>query len=196
MWFPGNVTHWLWQVSRSQRRGRMRKVKLSNMSKRRAAAAARWSRASRPRPGPPSLACRWPLSSNKPPSWWLIRRVIVDALQAGLRFNFLLLSSDLLRTLGALCENNDYARGWCVCVSLTVLHIPRRARRPRGCRATAACASHTLSPSSPPHASTQTPISILTTSSSPPPRGEPSSPTRSRPRMSSRVVVLRPSGGV
>ena len=30
----------------------------------------------------------------------------------------------------------------------------------------------------------------------PPPPGEPSSPTRSRPRMSSRVVVLRPSGGV
>ena len=98
----------------------MQTVKSCPMSRRRAAAAARWSRASRPRPGPPSLACRWPLSSNKPPSWWLIRRVIVDALQAGLRFNFLLLSSDLLRTLGALCENNDYARGWCVCVSLTV----------------------------------------------------------------------------
>ena len=89
----------------------MQTVKSCPMSMMRAAAAARWSRASRPRPGPPSLACRWPLSSNKPPSWWLIRRVIVDALQAGLRFNFLLLSSDLLRTLGALWVHSWYTLG-------------------------------------------------------------------------------------
>jgi len=50
----------------------------------------------------------------------LVRRVIVDALQAGLRCNFLLLSSDLLRTLGALYAPDDYARVWCACVSLTV----------------------------------------------------------------------------
>ena len=46
--------------------------------------------------------------------------MIVDALQAGLRFNFLLLSSDLLHTLGALYGTDDSARVWCACVSLVV----------------------------------------------------------------------------
>jgi len=51
--------------------------------------------------------------ATNPPYWWLLRRVIVDALQAGLRFNFLLLSSDLLHALCALYAPDDSAR---VCV--------------------------------------------------------------------------------
>ena len=98
----------------------MQTVKSCPTSRRRLAAGARWSRASRPRPRPSSSACSCSPSSPSSPSRCCLSAWPVDALQARALDEFILFDRELLRTLGALYDTDAYARVWCVCVSFTV----------------------------------------------------------------------------
>ena len=81
---------------------------------------SRWSRASRPRPRPSSSASTCSPSSPSSSSGCCHTAWPVDAQQGRSLDEFILYDWDLRRTLGALNENDYYARVLCVCVSLTV----------------------------------------------------------------------------